>query len=200
MRTEGDSKEGRHILFPTRKITGAAAAVTVVLAGVPWAFTQAVFTDSESVGGNAFTTQTIDLGLSSTNALLTLTTLLPGDKVTAPLTITNTGSGALRYAMSSSSTLTALTDGMTGTIRTGVTDCSNSGFLTDGTQLVTGTLSSLGFGSAAQGAQAGDRTLAAAANEVLCFQASLPLGALNALQGLSATVTFTFDAEQTSNN
>lgn len=186
-------------MFPTRKWTGAAVGATVVLAGVPWAFTQAVFTDSETVTGNAFTTKTIDLGLSLTDSLLNLTTLLPGDKVTAPLTITNSGDGDLRYAMSSSSTLATLTDGMTGTVRSGVTTCSTAGFLATGSQVVTGTLSSLGFGSANQGADSGDRTLAAGASEVLCFQAELPLGALNALQGLSATVTFTFAAEQTSN-
>lgn len=187
-------------MFPTRKLTGAAVVFTAALAGVPWSFTQAVFTDSETVGGNAFTSQTINLGLSTTSALLSLTTLLPGDKVTAPLTITNSGSGDLRYAMSTSTTLATLTDGITGTIRTGVTTCTNGGFLSTGTQLVTGTLSSLGFGSSAQGANSGDRNLVAGANEVLCFQAELPLGALNSLQGLTATATFTFSAEQTRNN
>jgi spore coat-associated protein N len=187
-------------MIATRKITGLAIAASAVLAGAPWAFTQAVFTNTETVGGNAFTTGTIDLGLSATNALLTVTTLMPGEKVTAPLTVTNSGTGDLRYALSSSASPSVLADGMTGTIRTGVTLCNNAGFSLTGSQLTTGTLSSLSFGSSAQGAQAGDRALSAGANEVLCFQAELPLNAGNALQGLSSTVTFTFSAEQTANN
>lgn len=187
-------------MLATRKITGLAIAACAVMAGAPWAFTQAVFTDTETVGGNAFTSSTINLGLNTNNALLTLTTLLPGDKVTAPLTVTNSGTGDLRYSLSSSASPTTLADGMTGTIRTGVTLCNTAGFTLTGTQLVTGTLSSLAFGSSAQGAQAGDRSLAASASETLCFQAELPLSAGNALQGVSSTVTFTFSAEQTANN
>ena len=56
------------------------------------------------------------------------------------------------------------------------------------------------FGNPAQGAQAGDRALAAAANEQLCFVASLPLSTDNTFQGATTTVSFTFDAEQTKNN
>lgn len=184
----------------TSKLTGFAIAACTALAGAPWAFTQAVWTDTETVGGNAFTTATVNLGLNTTNALLTVSSMLPGDKVTAPLTITNSGTGALRYAMSSSATPSTLADGMTGTIRTGVTTCTTAGFTGTGSQLVTGALSSLAFGSSAQGAQAGDRTLAASASETLCFQAELPLAAANALQGITSTVTFTFTAEQTANN
>ena len=55
-------------------------------------------------------------------------------------------------------------------------------------------------GDPTQGSQAGDRTLNATANEVLCFYVSLPLSAANSSQGASTTTTFTFDAEQTANN
>ena len=56
------------------------------------------------------------------------------------------------------------------------------------------------LGSSAQGAQAGDRNLAAAANETLCFRVALPSGTGNAFQSATAVTTFTFDAEQTSSN
>ena len=46
----------------------------------------------------------------------------------------------------------------------------------------------------------GDRTLAGATSETLCFQASLPVGTSNTFQGAATTATFTFSAEQTSNN
>ena len=50
------------------------------------------------------------------------------------------------------------------------------------------------------GAQAGDRTLAGAASEVLCFQAALPSATTSTYQGATTTATFTFSAEQTQNN
>ena len=61
-------------------------------------------------------------------------------------------------------------------------------------------LSGAAIGSNTQGAQAGDRTLAAASNEVLCFRVTLPLTAANTLQGLTSAATLTFDAEQVANN
>jgi len=56
------------------------------------------------------------------------------------------------------------------------------------------------IGDPAQGAQAGDRTLAASGNEVLCFNVSLPSSTGDAYQGLTTTATFNFQAEQTKNN
>ena len=43
-------------------------------------------------------------------------------------------------------------------------------------------------------------SLASAANEVLCFNVSLPLSASSTLQGLTSTATLAFAAEQTVNN
>ena len=56
------------------------------------------------------------------------------------------------------------------------------------------------FGSVAQGAQAGDRVLASLASEDLCVDVTLPLAAPDTVEGLSTVATFTFDAEQTTNN
>jgi hypothetical protein len=70
----------------------------------------------------------------------------------------------------------------------------------DGTTIYTGALSAAAFGSNVAGAQAGDRTLAGAASETLCFRASLALASGNAFQGATTTTTFTFDSEQTANN
>ena len=55
-------------------------------------------------------------------------------------------------------------------------------------------------GNPLQGAQAGDRVMAPGVNETLCFRVSLPLSTGNAFQAATTTATFTFDAEQTSNN
>jgi hypothetical protein len=163
------------------------------------AISLAIFTDSQSVGGNAFTTGTITLGLAPASALLTSAAMMPGDSVNGSLVVSNTGTGQLRYAMTSSSTnadAKALRDQITLTIRTLGTSCA----VFDGTSLYAGALSAAALGNTAQGAQAGDRTLNASSSETLCFRASLALATGNTFQGAATTTTFTFDAEQTANN
>jgi|SRR5450759_264377 hypothetical protein len=85
---------------------------------------------------------------------------------------------------------------LTLTVKTLGTSCA----LFDGTSLYTGALASAAVGDPTQGAQAGDRTLAAAGSESLCFRATLPLATGNAYQNATTTTTFTFQAEQTANN
>jgi spore coat-associated protein N len=133
--------------------------------------------------------------------------MTPGDSVTNPITVTNSGNVQLRYAVSSSATNAdgkALKDQLVLTVKTvdvttPGTPCNDF----DGTQLYTGDLDSTAgklVGDNTQGSQAGDRTLASAANEILCFRASLPLATANTYQGATTTATFTFDSEQTANN
>lgn len=170
---------------------------TVAIAGVLSSL--ALFTDSDALGANAFTTGTITLGLSPSTALLTSSALMPGDNVNGSLVVSNAGTAQLRYAVSSSSTNTdgkGLAAQMTLTVKTLGTSCATF----DGTTLYSGSLSAAAIGSNATGAQAGDRTLAAAANETLCFRASLPLASGNTFQNATTTTTFTFDSEQTANN
>jgi len=159
----------------------------------------AIFTSAPTLGGNAFTTGTVILGLNPVTALLTSANMMPGDTVAASLVASNTGTAQLRYAMTSSSTNAdgkGLMNQIILTIKTLGTSCA----VFDGTMLYSGVLSAAAFGNPAQGAQAGDRTLNAAATETLCFQANLPVGSGNAFQGATTTTTFTFSAEQTANN
>jgi len=175
--------------------------VVGTLAGAPWAFTQAVFSDTQAVGSNTFSTGTVDISTSPTSALVALSAMAPGDKVTAPITVSNAGSLQMRYAMATSiSGSTTLSDGLTLAIKSGVTTCTNGGFATDGTSVYSGSLTAGAIGDASQGFQTGDRTLNASASEILCFQVSLATSASNSLQNLSATATFTFSGEQTANN
>jgi hypothetical protein len=183
----------------------SAAAITT------YSVSNALFTDQDVVGGNVFNTGTVILTTSPTSAVwASVTTGSPGDRATGFLTATNGGSLALRYAISGSNTNGTLAAGMNLRIalRVGAscdfpyhnTDGTNT-TLTDDTQLYSGLLSTAVLvGSNAQGNQAGDRPLAAAASEVLCFAVVLPTTAANALQGLNNTATFTFDSEQTTNN
>ncbi len=183
--------------------TALVIALTLALSSMGTGFfTLALLTSSTSVGSNTFTTGTIVIGTSPTSALIGFTGMLPGDSVTAALTVNNTGTGALRYAMTSASTnpdSKALRDQMSMIVRTKDTNtsgCTNF----NGSQLYSGALSGALFGDPAVGSQTGDRSLNASASEVLCFQASLPIGTGNAFASATTTTTFTFQAEQTANN
>jgi hypothetical protein len=133
--------------------------------------------------------------------------MVPGDTVTDDVVVENDGSVQFRYALSTTSTnpdTKGLRDALTLTVKTidvttPVTPCNDF----DGASVLAATVlgaSGAGFGNPAVGAQAGDRVLAAAANETLCFRATLPAGTGNAYQAATTTTTFTFDAEQTANN
>ncbi len=165
----------------------------------------AVFTDQAVNDANTFTTGTVDISTSPATAFITYSDMAPGDEVTQPLTVSNDGSLELRYAVTSTTTEDTLAPQLDLTVKSGVTTCTNAGFGTDGTVLYgaadLGSTSGVNvFGNPTQGADAGDRVLAASANEVLCFNVQLPLSTGDAFQGLTTTATFTFDAEQTTNN
>ena len=165
----------------------------------------AVFTSAPSVGANTFTTGTVSLTTSPATALVTFSNMAPGDQVTAPVTVTNAGTLDFRYAITSTTTENALAAQLLLTIKSGVTTCSDAAFGASGTVIygpgILGTTGSSNVvGNPAQGGQAGDRTLAAGTNEILCFNVSLPLASGNAFQGLTDTATFAFNGEQTKNN
>ena len=167
----------------------------------------ALFTDQESVAGT-FSTGSIDLdGTGIAGLTLTTSAMMPADAATDDVLISNVGTAQLRYSLSTASTnadTKAPRNVLTLTVKTidvttPGTPCNDF----DGTSVLAATVlgaSTAGFGSSAAGAQAGDRSLAAATSETLCFRVSLPSGTGNAYQGAATTTTFTFDAEQTANN
>ena len=183
----------------------ATIAVLAALAALLSLSALALFTDTASVPGNTFSTGTVDISTSPASALVTFSGMAPGDQVTNPITVTNAGTLALRYAVTSTTTENTLAAQLDLTIKSGVTTCTNGGFDTDGTVLygaadLGSTTGGNVIGNPAQGADTDDRTLNASASEVLCFQASLPLATGNGFQGLTSTATFAFQAEQTANN
>jgi spore coat-associated protein N len=164
-----------------------------------------LFTDTASVPANTFTTGNVDISTSPTSALVTFSDMAPGDQVVNPITVSNAGSLELRYAVTSTTTEDTLAAQLDLSIKSGVTTCTTAGFDTDGTVVyAAGDLGSTAgvnvIGDPTQGAQAGDRTLAASGSEVLCFKVSLPSSTGSAFQGLTTTATFDFQAEQTKNN
>ena len=164
----------------------------------------ALFTD-QATDDSTVTAGTIVLDATKIAALdLTTSAIMPGDSVTSPVTVENTGTGQLRYAVSQSSTNAdslAMYSALTLEVRAEDSGGGCSSF--NGTVVhAAATLGASGnvVGDPTQGQQSGDRTLNSSANEVLCFRVSLPLSAANSLQGATTTTTFTFDAEQTANN
>lgn len=185
-------------------ILAGVLAIGLLSGGVRLA-TLALFTETQSVAANTFSTGTVDISASPASALITFATMAPGDVVTNPMTVTNNGTLQLRYAVTSTSTETVLASQIDLTVKENVITCTNGGFSADGT-VVYGPANLQGdgtgkvIGDPAQGNQGGDRTLNASISEVLCFQASLPLSTGNSFQGLSTTATFDFVSEQTTNN
>lgn len=201
LRPDRGTRRAKHRLLI---VLAAALALLSIGAGQ---LSLAYFTDQESVAAT-FSTGSIDLdGTAIAGLTLTTSAMMPGDAVTDDVLISNVGTAQLRYSLSTASTnadAKLLRAVLTLTVKTidvttPGTPCNDF----DGTSVLAATVlgaSTAGFGSSAPGAQAGDRNLAAAASETLCFRVSLPSGTGNAYQGAATTTTFTFDAEQTANN
>jgi hypothetical protein len=168
----------------------------------------AVFTDQATVGTNTFTTGTVVISTSPTTALVAFSDMAPGDSVqpSAGIVVSNDSTTLeLRYAITSTTTEDVLAAALDLTIKTidvtvPATPCDDF----DGTTIYT----TADLGSAAgidvvgdptQGADSGDRTLAASASETLCFLVALPLSATGP-EGVTTTATFDFQAEQTQSN
>lgn len=189
-----------------RTILMGLLAIGILVVGIGVG-TGAIWSDTQSVDANTFSTGTVDISTTPASAVVTYSNMAPGDSTTQSLVVDNLGTLELRYAISSSATntdLKGLKDQLVLTIKTidvttPLVPCDNF----DGTQLYTGDLDGTTgalVGSNAQGAQAGDRVLAASTNETLCFRVELPLATGDAFQNATTTATFTFDAEQTKNN
>ena len=190
-----------------RRIATTALIVAGLLA-LTSVSTLAVFTDQQTVAANAFSTGMIDLGASPTSAIVTYSGMAGGDAVTDDVVVTNlAGSSALRYSVSSTATnadAKGLKDQLVLQVKTidattPASPCSEF----DGTQLYAGDLDAtagLLVGNRAQGFHTGDRPLAVAGEETLCFRVTLPVGTATAFDLSTTTATFTFTAEQTAHN
>jgi spore coat-associated protein N len=188
-----------------RRLLNAILILGLSLVTIGGLVTAALFTDTASVGANAFSTGSVDISASPASAAVTFSTMAPGDVVTNPITVSNAGTLQLRYAVKSTTTENTLAAQLDMTIKSGVTTCTNGGFGSSGTVRYgpadLGSTAGVNvIGDPTQGSQAGDRVLAAGANEDLCVQVSLPLSTGNAFQSLSTTATLDFIAEQTTNN
>ncbi len=178
------------------------------IATVVTASTGALFTDSDSIGANTFSSGTIILDTSPTTALVSFSDMAPGDVANNTLTVSNNGSLQLRYAVTSLTTEATLAAQLDATIWdeaaeavvNGVCDATAPGTVLYGPADLGSTTGIDVIGNPATGADAGDRTLAASVDDTLCFRVELPLSTGNAFQGLTTTASFGFESEQTKNN
>jgi Camelysin metallo-endopeptidase len=157
----------------------------------------ATFTDQAPVDG-AFSSGTITIGLQPATTFVTFAGMVPGDQAQAPLVVDNTGTGALRYAMTSMATDLdgkQVRDVLQLTVerRTG---CVGPILET----MYDGPIATAAFGDPQVGADPGDRALNGGTSETLCFRVTLPVDTDVLYQNAATTVTFTFSAEQTVNN
>jgi hypothetical protein len=196
----------------TKLVALGVTVVAVVGMTAGTMLSMALYTDTQT-DDSTFTTGTIVLDATKIAAMdLTTGALMPGDSIRTPVTVENDGSAQLRYAVSQTSTnadTKLLRDALLLVVKTA--DTGAGAFGTDGDYCDDGNGTSLHasaalgassdlVGDPTQGSQTGDRSLSAAASEVLCFYVSLDIGAPNSSQGASTTTTFTFAAEQTANN
>ncbi len=194
----------------------AAVAAVGVLGASAALVTSALFTDQSTVGSSVFITGTVDIAVSPASAALNMTNMSPGDMTTNTITVSNSGSLAFRYAIQAAAD-NFDTKGMRDVLRVriavrGGASCDAPYFntsgsattLSDDTEIYIGTgiPASPGnlVGSAATGAQPGDRTLGASAAETLCVGVVLPSTAGNTYQGSTTNATFDFVSEQIPNN
>jgi predicted ribosomally synthesized peptide with SipW-like signal peptide len=188
-----------------RALLALLMAGTALISATGATMSLAIFTDSASANANVFTTGTIHIGINPATAILTATTMMPGDTVSGQVLVSNTGTATLRYAVSGSATNAdgkGLASAITITIRQ--PDVAGGSVCTafSGLQLFSGAVPYVEgnlIGTFATHPNGG-RTLNAAASETLCFRATLPLATANAAEGATTTETFTFYAEQTANN
>lgn len=192
-----------------RRLVTGLCVLGVAGIGITSLVTGAFFTDTQSIGSNTFTTGTVKLGLTPVTNAVSLPNMAPGDTVYGPITVSNTGSLALRYAMLSTSDATDanfLAAQLQMTVKTGIAAAScnaagwSGGAVASPAAAFGSTTGTKVFGDAAVGFQTGDRTLAAAATEVLCVQVTLPFSTGNTYQNKTTTAVFRYDAEQTANN
>lgn len=186
------------------------ALLTVASIGIG-AVSLAVFTNTETVDAT-FTSGTIILDAAKVDALnLALgDNWVPGDSITGSVDVENDGTNPLRYSLTTTTTAVAgpnggvlntvlLVEVKTIDATTPVTKCNEF----DGTALQASEAlgsSNVMFGTVSPTVGTGDRSVVAAATDVLCIRISLPIATDETFQGATAVSTFTFNAEQTENN
>ncbi len=211
----------QHDVARRRRLVTTVAILALAGTGIAAMATAAVFTDNSTVDSGEITTGTVDLATGDLTFTVPSEGLAPGDALVAPLTVTNSGTLAYRYAVSYSAVDTTGAEGGSApltewlqlrvyaldTCTRAATDSMGAALIgAAGSQVGSGPLSTAAetaalVGDVATGQQPGDRVLIAAdASEQLCVRVDLPIDTPNEAQATSASLTLRLDAEQTTNN
>lgn len=211
-----------------RRLGATAAIFALAGIGITSLTTNALFTDRETTAGDLLT-GTVDLSLGSFTLTMPNGGMAPGDVVVQPLTVNNTGSLALRYAVSflatqgTSATPDPTNSAGTGTPGTGdlrtvltlsVFHVADAASCTQTTAVptdpsVAGTRQNLAvsdytpiLGSPEVGPQTGDSEIlgGGTGTQTLCVRLSMDPTSTNDFQNTVANVSLRFDAEQVVNN
>lgn len=151
----------------------------------------AIMSGSRLAGGDdlrRLAISSIDLSTGTRDAILSARGMVPGDAVTAAVTVANSGRQPMAYAMSHglvSAHGAALSAALVLTIKTIGSSCADD----NGTTLFDGPLDEAAFGT-----EGNRRPLPAATAEILCFRVALPADADDGLQGGATTVPLSFGA------
>ena len=91
---------------PSAPLAKAGLGLALAVSTLAVTMTGAIFTDTENVGGNTFSTGDVEISPSVTTDLVSFTTpaMVPGDSVVDGVTVTNAGSVEMRYAVTSTTT------------------------------------------------------------------------------------------------
>ena len=159
--------------------------------------TLAYWTDDATASGATFTSGTIDLivGAAVNDAFdfsaMGVTNMVPGSTEAQTITVNNNGTAPFKYTVTSAATNTGAPN-LPGALTWRMTTGTASG--TDLSRLCTGgTVVNTGTGINGALISTGQQ-VAAAATQTLCFEVTLPAGALIALAGASTVATLTFTA------
>ena len=165
-------------------------AFVVVCLGLAWnAMTGALRAGGED-DPRRLEVSSIDLSGGKQDAILSARDMLPGDAVTAAVTVANSGRQPMTYGMSHgpmSADGARLSAALVLTIRTVGSSCADH----DGVILFEGPLDQAAFGAGGDA-----RPLPPATAEILCFRIALPVGADNELQRAATTVSLSFGARR----
>jgi predicted ribosomally synthesized peptide with SipW-like signal peptide len=181
--------------------------------------TMAYYTTTANSTANTFVAGSIHLHLTDNNetgldavtgsvvANVASNQWRPGQKVTAPITVLNTGDLGLTYGLSYTATdsgttpsggAAAPTQFLKLSIKSGgvAGDCNNTNFASWGTSVISG--QTLAVGTASLWVDT-VRSIGAVSNEVLCFQVEFTNGAAgveNTAMGGTSTISFDFGGRQ----
>jgi spore coat-associated protein N len=191
-----------------RRVWASTAILASVAIGGTALTTGALFTDTQGADGSGFTTGTVDLATSPASVIVSSDNLAPGDTVTGPVTVQNTGSLEYRYSVTDLATnVDGL--GLHTQLQLAVyavpdaAQCTKDGTATLtplGTKAGVALADELLLGNSTQGQDAGDRIVPAGGADLLCVRVDLPLATTNEFQSATSEIRFTFNAEQTANN